>query len=161
MIDYRKGIVAVVIAVLFTLFIQSSIDAFVEEPEYNDFCEDIEFPGPNASEEEREDFEDRREECEGEYQDAREQFEILAFLISSVFAILGIIGGLYIPVDEKVWMMVSSGILLGGLFTLFVGTIRGWESIDDVWRPFVLLGELLIVIFVAWKTLGEKSGKES
>ena len=46
MIDFRKVIVAIVIAVLFTIFVFTTIQAVYPKPLYQDFCEDQFYPTP-------------------------------------------------------------------------------------------------------------------
>jgi len=40
MIDFRKLLVTIVIAVLFAIFVQTVIDAIVPSPDYNIYCGD-------------------------------------------------------------------------------------------------------------------------
>jgi len=163
--DYRKGILAVIVAVLFTLFVQSSIEAVATQPSYNDFCGDVEPPmrtefdmdtEREAYDEEQEQYQEAREQCQEAYDAERESYSLIVFIVSTVIAILGVVGAVYIPVKDNIGLTISSGILLGSLITLFVGTTRGWTGIGEIYRPVVLLLELLLVVFVAYKALGDE-----
>ena len=136
--DYRKIIVVLLIAVLFTFFVQATIDAFKQSPNYSDYC-NIEYPNRmDLSEEEREqameEYRIAQEECSQEYRDAQDDYNSLVFIISVIAAGIAIIVGLYLPVNTSAGMTVTTGLLLGGLLTLFIGTIRGWSAI---WKSVV------------------------
>lgn len=161
--DYRKGILAVIVAVLFTLFVQASIDAVSASPSYSEFCGDVESPNRANFDTDTEEYQDafesyqeERDACQAELDEARDEYALLVFLVSTVIAVLGVIGALYVPIDDNIGLTISSGILLGSLITLFVGTTRGWSGIGELYRPLVLLFELLLVIFVAYKALGDE-----
>lgn len=130
------------------------------QPSYNDFCGDLDRPdrvNANVSEEEWEEYRQQEDACREELDEARENYNLVVFIISAVAGVIAIIAALNIPVNDNIGITISTGILLGGLLTLFVGTIRGWSGIDEVVRPAVLLFELLLVIYLAYKTLGDKS----
>lgn len=158
--DYRKAVLAIIIAILFTFFVQATVDAIATQPDYNDFCGDLDRPdriNEDISEAEWEEYRQQEEACREELDNARESYNLVVFIVSAVAGVIAIIAALNIPVNDNIGITISTGILLGGLLTLFVGTIRGWSGIDEVIRPLVLLAELLLVIYLAYKTLGEKS----
>ena len=162
MVDYRKVIVSLTIALLFVFFVQASIQAVSQPPNYSDFC-DYNYSHPDRSQLSEEEFEQRQEqyrieqeECSQEYSEADDVYALFVFLISGLLGLIAIFAALKMPSKEDVSSMISSGLLLGGLITLFVGTIRGWGGIDVYLRPLVLLLELLLVIYLAYVTMSPK-----
>lgn len=162
MADYRQGIVAVVIALLIVFLVQSSVDVFTEEPSYNDYCGHLELPnrGELSEEEWREaqsQHQENQDDCRAEYNEAQSEYNMIVFIVSLAAAAITILIGLYMPIRNSADIMVTSGIILGGLFTLFIGTFRGWDSLSEIVRPIVLLGELIIVIIISYYTIGKSN----
>jgi hypothetical protein len=153
MADVRRIIVIFVIAILFTIFINVSIDAFYPQPEYTDYCEE---PRAVKMEEARlpVEFDDS---CKEEFDAARARYNFLVFIVSAMTGLAALIIGLHLPQKKNVineW--VGSGFLLGGLFTIFVGTVRYFGDMGRYVRPIVILIELVLVIYLAYKKLGKK-----
>lgn len=142
--DYRNILVAITIAALFTIFTQTTVDAFIQQPDYQDFCS-IE----PRSELQPEVF----RECNEQYQQARESQALIIFLGSSILGLAAVIITLLLKTKHPVSLAISTGFLLGGLVSIFIGTIRGWESILEPIRPFVMLAEIALVIIVAYRKL--------
>lgn len=183
MADVRRILIIFVIAVLFTILVQSTIDAVYPSPEYSDFCGEPK-PRPvavkteecpefdyNAADQCYEKGETVKYEydengcpisfecdpCQKEYDAARDKYGFVSFLISAFLGIIAIIAGLWLPVEKNSlneW--IGTGFLLGGLFTLFVGTMRYYSDLDRVLRPIVILAELLIVIYLSYKKLNPR-----
>lgn len=104
------------------------------------------------------------ETCGVEYENARKQHDVVGFYISAAMALLAIFIGLYLPsrIDSlNEW--VGTGFMLGGTFALFFGTIQSYGSLDRIIRPIVLIFELGLIIFIAYKKTGNlrKDKKES
>jgi hypothetical protein len=92
--------------------------------------------------------------CNVELEKAQEQYRLIVFIVSSAMALVAIGIGLILPVKKNPlneW--IGTGFLLGGLITLLIGTIRYYSDMTRVLRPIVLLIELGIVIFLAYKKL--------
>ena len=185
MFDIRKALVIVVIGILFAIFTHTLILAVHDRPDYNDFCKLEPKPRPLVELERRENLEcpnidaqvqecaaqdgqamyDYDENgcpvfeecsfCNKDYNTAKEKYEWMYFLISSIMAIIAIVAGLLVP-NKGVWEMVSSGFMLGGLIALFVGTGTYFGSMNRILKPFVMAIEIAIVIFVAWVKLSKK-----
>ena len=133
MVDYRKLLVALVVAILFTIFVQTSIEAFKEAPEYNNFCENKAYPAlaneridmtAEEAQAYKEDMNKLNEEqriCSEEYQDAREKYNFIVFIVSAILGLIAVVVGLLLSVKDPVGMSIASGLLLGGLLTIFIG----------------------------------------
>ena len=167
MVDYRKLLVALVIAVLFAIFVNTSIEAISPSPQYDTFCNDaVTGTNPNmygppadnltpAEKQAVDDYTAKSQKCNYDWQTAQNNHQFAVFLISAITGLIAIIIGMYVPVTSPIGMSIASGFILGGLFTLFFGTLEGWGSIARTVRPFIMLVELIVVIFVAYKQLNK------
>lgn len=198
MVDLRKIMIIFIIAVLFTILVNTSIEAIKPSPKYEDFCMMDKYgPAPVFTAEQKnmgiscpvftEPSTDERKECassrkgniEYEYNSkgcptkwvcntcnngwmqANREYQYMIFLVCAGFALLAISLGLYLPVEKnKLHEWVATGFLLGGLITLFVGTVRGFEGLGRFVKPAVIALELALVIYIAYKKLGDKSDKK-
>ena len=160
MADYKKTLISLTIAILLTFFVFASIQAIMPSPSYSDYC-DIQTPYPdrfNLSQQEYElrvqEFNQLQQDCQTEYDDAKKRFSLILFIVSSILSLIAIFVALYFMASkDKVTQIVMTGILLGGLISLFVGTIWGWQGINNYIRPLVLLAELILVIFLSYKLM--------
>ncbi|MBU1198887.1 MAG: hypothetical protein KKF46_02995 [Nanoarchaeota archaeon] len=92
--------------------------------------------------------------CNAGLDEAREKYGLIVFIISSVMALIAIAVGLLLPVSKNnINEWIATGFLLGGLITLFVGTARFYADMTRILRPIVILIELAIVIYLAYKKL--------
>lgn len=156
MSDYKQLIISLTIALLFVFFVNATIEAINESPSYSDFC-DYTYPNKqDVSEQEMLDFNQKMDECRKEFDLARENNALFVFFISSIFGLIAIFSGLFIPKKDSFMRIVSLGLLIGGLLALFVGTIRGWEGISIYFRPLVLLLEIILVVFITYKFMKKK-----
>jgi hypothetical protein len=95
--------------------------------------------------------------CNVLYQDALAKFNRDYFIFSAIFGLLAILVGIYFPNDNNEFRdTVTTGFMFGGLVTLFIGTIVYFTDLTRLLRPIVLVIELGIIIFVAYKKMGKK-----
>ncbi len=181
-LDFRKYIVVLVVAVLFAAFIFASIDAVYPKPDYDDYC-DYSNPKPVINERENctnieypeDTAEDCRkangrmdlkydsegcpshyecEMCHAEYDKARESHGFFSFIIASLLGLIGIAIGLWLPVKKgEINEWIGTGIMLGGLFCIFLATMMHFGDLHRFFRPIVLLAELILVIYLSYKKL--------
>ena len=184
--DVRRIIVIFVIAVLFAILVQVTIEAVYPSPKYEDYCENKFEPRPDFQvagtcpevkvpegvrescpiEKGRIEYktddsgcptEAYCETCDKELEEANKNYNLIVFIISSITGIIALLVGLYLPQkNNPVHEWVGSGFLLGGLFTIFVGTVRYFGDMGRYLRPVVILIELILVIYLAYKKLGKK-----
>ena len=186
-VDVRKILVVIVIAVLYSVFVVSVIEAFYPSPKYDDFCtERFAPPLPRKLENYNcTDFQAPQEAidectykkgfihytydaygcaidyecdmCQKELSDARKEYTLIVFIISAVLGLVAVAAGFYIPVSRNsVSEWVASGFILGGLASLFIGTVRYYQDMQPFVRPVVILIELVLVIFLTYKKLNNK-----
>ncbi len=106
--------------------------------------------------------------CLEKYKEAREKFSLIIFLYMSIIGIIGIITALIKDPGEEAkkkekketikWIL--NGFLLGGLISLFFGTIIYYGSAPRWLRPIIISTELVIVIIVAIRKTTEKNNKK-
>ena len=187
MLDVRRIIVIFVIAVLFTILVNVSIDAFYDQPQYDKYCR-VQFAKPmpvvpagvicDPVQPSQELYDsctpekgqisykmDSRgcsvepycEPCSGDFNRAQERYNFIVFLISAIAGLAALIVGLHLPQkNNPINEWVGSGFLLGGLITIFVGTARYFGDMGRYVRPVVILIELILVVYLAYKKLGKK-----
>ncbi len=177
----KIGVIAI-IAILFSLFSFSIVDVIVERPNYEDFCgiekrplEPIRdssdcpsFKGPTteqrrACNENKGIIEYSYDEfgcpvsfecnkCRGEFEAASKQHRLVGFIITSIMGIIAVIVGLYVKSEEEIVEWIFSGILIGGLISIFIGTMFYFSDMGRFVKPFILLAEMDLIIWVAVKT---------
>jgi len=182
--DIRKYIIILAIGILFSVFVFSSIDAIYNAPDYSKFCKDNYYYDKSYGQESNctnlvvpKDFRDNCsnqegrinyeydedgcqmsyycETCDHEFQLARDQYNNVKFYISAFLALVAIFIGIYLPANKNSlneW--IGTGFMLGGVFALFFGTVTSYNSLPTISRPIVILVELIIIIFISYKKVG-------
>ena len=93
--------------------------------------------------------------CQTELDVETKRHDVYVFYISAFLALVAIFIGLYLPAKENdlnEW--IGTGFMLGGTFALFFGTVQSFNSLDRLVRPIIILLELILVIFVAYRKVG-------
>jgi hypothetical protein len=160
----KSAILALVIAIVFATFVGYAINVFDENPEWDDYCG--EFRGPKVVGEEREvvtqesceavdgakwqnEYCDYNYQCQKEYDEAREKHSLVVFLVAVPAGLIALGVGVVLGLPS-----VSSGLMLGGVFSIFYGTVRYWENFSDVIRVVILAISLGLLIWLGYKKLG-------
>ena len=185
MVDVRKILVVIVIAVLYSVFVITVIEAFYPSPDYDDYCRDTRPVVPRKLSHNCSDFEapevawddcDKDDGviqykydaygcaydyecnfCQKDWKDARKGYTLIVFIISAVMGLAAVAAGFYIPVAKnRINEWIASGFILGGLTSLFIGTIRHYEYMQRFVRPIVILFEMVLIIFLTYKKLRNK-----
>jgi hypothetical protein len=186
MIDMRKIVVIFVIAVLFSVFVFSAIEAVYPEPKYEDYCDsynakpypttrqnDLDCQQLKVTDAEHDACEEKNgrieyeydtngcaisyecEMCYSELNAAQEQYRLYLFIISAIMGLIAISAALFMPLNNNINEWISTGFMLGGLFTLFFGTAMYFGDMGRFVKPVIMLAELIIVIFLAYKKLND------
>lgn len=186
MFDIRKIVVVLLIAILFSVFVFTTVEAIYPSPEYDSYCgtnsrsyampvkESLDCPALNPSQDAIAECDPKGyisyrydsqgcateyycETCDKEYQAAQDSHSRVVFYVAAVLSLIAIFVALSLPSQTKkgnnVHEWIGSGLLLGGAFVLLFGTIQGFSSLDRIARPIVMLLELALVIFLAYKKL--------
>jgi predicted nucleic acid-binding Zn ribbon protein len=95
--------------------------------------------------------------CQRDFDKENEKHNFVSFIISAIFALIAIGVGLHLPAKKgslNEW--VGTGFMLGGLITLFAGTIMVYGELHRYVKPIVIFAELVIVLWLAYRKLGNK-----
>jgi len=179
--DIKKIATTVLIAVLIPLFLALFIDAIYPEPQYEDYCNFDEYtkPAPPIPEEVRCDYYAYGPEydqcisdggtprfdydsvgcqtykscdfCNKEYDSKREVYNRNVFLIFAAIGLLIVVLGIYLKSDY-----IGAGLMFGGVITLFYSSIRYFSGLSKLLRAFVILVDLIVIIFISYKKIDKK-----
>lgn len=93
--------------------------------------------------------------CQHEFDAVRIEYEKYLFYISAFLSLISIFIGLYLPAkDNALNEWIGTGFMLGGVFSLFFGTMRSFSSLDRYARPVIIFIELCLIIFIAYRKIG-------
>ena len=93
--------------------------------------------------------------CQNEYESAMKNHSKYVFYISAVLALIAIFIGLFLPAKtNSLNEWIGTGFMLGGAFALFFGTASSFRFLDRIIRPIVILLELILVIFISYRKIG-------
>lgn len=178
----KKIGIILIIAILIASFAFSIVDVVMEKPQYGDFCKsEARALKPFREETNCPDFieptTDIRTECNSKkgtidyvydgsgcpvsyecstcntaYDEARKKHRLVGFIITSILGIIAIISGMYVSSKTEVIEWIYSGILIGGILSIFIGTISYFQDMGRYVKPFVLLIEIILIIWVAIRT---------
>ncbi len=157
--DIKKKLVSIAIAIIFVLFVGYGIEVFYPGPDQTftgrapymsqEACEEI---GGTWSEVEKveggmQGFCDEKAIWEKERQQ-RAGHDRIVFIIAAIVGIVAIITGIVLKTEA-----VNSGILSGGILLVLYGTIRYWDHANELLK-FVWLGIVLgVLIWIGYKKL--------
>lgn len=168
--NIKEKLLSIAIAMVLVFFIAYGINTFYKNPKYADFCDEEKPYRPNITEEEclsiggkwtqeriprvegqpeQKGYCDQHYTCRKEFEDVREKYNKIVFIISGILGLAAvIIGGIVLKLES-----VSAGIMGGGILTIIYGTLRYWGHLEDIGR-FLILGIILItLIFIGYKYL--------
>jgi hypothetical protein len=147
----KKGLpIIILVAVLFVFFVGFSINTWYERPQYDDFCEEVVAPEPERVSSElptKADLDD----CFAQLEEAREAYSVKVGLILIAIGFLAIIFGLKF---SKLEANTTLGLIWGGVLTVLYGVIVFWDSIENNFKPIVIGGLLILVIYLGNKYKG-------
>ena len=178
--DIKKWAVVLAILILVPLFLGLFVDAIHVEPKYEKYCHTNNYATPivagpvkpnvtcpnyyNTPEAQacvndqgmvREKYDsnncplyDSCDYCQRDLHDAQQKYNRNIFFILAPIGLIIIIIGLYLAVDY-----IGAGLMFGGIITLFYATFRYFSDMDKLVRAFVILIELLIIIWIAYKKI--------
>lgn len=93
--------------------------------------------------------------CQNDFNLANEKYSVYYFIIAAIAGLIAIGLGVLLPSTKNpLHEWIGTGFMLGGLFVLFFGTIRTFGDLHRYVRPLIILIELLIIIWLSYKKLG-------
>lgn len=174
MVDVRKILIIFVIGILYAIFVHSFVDAVYPAPEYEDYCKDFARPQPAEKIVDCEPI--TLPDCDGyieytynsqgcpvsavcsacneELRNVRKTHNGVYFVLSSIFGLFAIALALYLPIKKnELNEWVGTGFMLGGILAIFIGTAAYYNDMTRLLRPVVILAELIIIIYLAYKKI--------
>ena len=175
--DAKKIAMMLGIAVLLPLFVGLFIDAVYSEPKYETYCNSSKYAQPirepaNCSYDYYNTPEynscinqggnpvfnysagcpvlESCDMCSKEFNGSQQVYNRNVFFILAPLGLLIVILGIYFIVDY-----IGAGLIFGGLITMFYATVRYFSDLSKVIRALVVLVELVVIIWIAYKKIGD------
>ena len=168
--NIKEKLLSIAIAIVLVFFIAYGINTFYPQPDYSDFCDEDKPYKPNITQQECLDmggkwteervprvegqpettgYCDQDYTCRQQFEDAREAYNKIVFIISGILGLAAVlIGGIVLKLES-----VSTGVMGGGILTIIYGTLRYWGQLEDIGR-FLILGIILaVLIFIGYRYL--------
>lgn len=147
------------IGILLAIFVGVGISVFYDEPVYPEQPTELKYDEYNLDEKQRQQLWQAYDEEvaafeKEEIQPYNRNVSIIAIVASVVLL------GVGMAVLGKV-SVIADGMLLGGVFTLFYGTMRGMATESDVFRFIVISVALAIAIALGYWKFGDKIAEKS
>lgn len=182
----KKIGIIIIIAILFALFSFSLVDLADEGPKYEDYCISKNAPFipvqkdlicKNITEPTNAQYETCNKQggfieysydgqgcpksfecntCNKLFEEAGKQHRFIGFLITTIMGVIAIIVGMYITSKKEVIGWIYSGILIGGMISVAIGTIMYFHDMGRFVKPFVLLVEIILIAWIAIRTYSKK-----
>ena len=157
---------SLVIAIVLSSLVIYIVETFDPSPEYNDFCDERVQKGFRNVEPEpvkenqvsceevggtwmKNNYCDYDYECRMEFDDADDKHNLIVFLVSVPVGLVAIGIGIALALPS-----VSSGLMLGGVFLTFFGTVKNWSNFSNLIRVVILAVALVALIWLGYKKLG-------
>lgn len=96
--------------------------------------------------------------CNKEYNDAQQHRNAIFFYASIATGIIAIIIGFLLPLGA-IHEWVGFGAIFGGVIGLFIGTVSYWSDLARIARPFVIAGELAVLLFIIYRRMNIGQGE--
>ena len=125
----HKTALTILISIILTVIIVSTVNVgtslFLNEPEYNDFCEEpvIEPLEPNATKEDRTAYNEKFDECREEWDTSRESFNQIKYYIFATIGFTLLLVGLF----HKENLIQITGLATGGIL-VFEGIVINLQN---------------------------------
>jgi hypothetical protein len=155
MINVKNLVLGVGIIIVFALVLWQGIEAFYPSPQWDDFCEERNFPRPAIDEEPEKipEIKDDFETCQKEYDLARDSHAKITFIVSLIVAIAALLIGHTILSIEP----VGSALMGSGIWAIFWGSVVNWRNFSSIGRFLLLLMALILLIYLAIKSNQKKN----
>ncbi len=142
-----KTLYALAIALLVVAFVGFGISAFYPAPQQPDRPPELQFGGPEATEEEK--------QLRVEQQNTQEAFQKQFSDYNRVVASISICLAVLLLVVSLLWIsvvpVIGAGVTLGAVFTLFYGLVRALMTEDEMFRfVAVAVGLVVLLALVYW-----------
>jgi len=165
-------ILALVIAIVLCAFVIYLIQAIHPSPRYENYCnvnppyfenitkaicesnngnwtsETIQYTKTSPTQTQFQGYCNFNYKCEQEFRTAQDNYNLVVFIVAVIVGIIAVAFGIVLQLTS-----VSSGLMLGGAFLMFYGTMTYWEKLSN-WIRVIILGiALAILIWLGYKKL--------
>jgi len=170
-----KWSLIVAIVILLNLFFTVSINLFLNEPKYENFCKNS-YPDKAITSEENcraldgtwqnyaapeknpdgtliSGYCDVYTKCQNELNTATESHELKVFIALIIFGLLTFVASLLFT---KANTLISTALSLAAVLDFIIASMRYWSSANELFRFIILLLALTILIYIAIKKFGDK-----
>jgi hypothetical protein len=184
--DAKRLAIILGVAILLPLFLGLFVDALYEEPKWEDYCPMANYPAmykepragvnctdmystPEAQQCSRDkgnpipkydsnncQVYDKCDYCQKDFDQARNIYNRNIFFILAPIGLVIVIIGIYITVEY-----IGAALMFGGMITMFYATVRYFSDMSKMFRALVILVELLIIIWIAYKKIGDSRKSSS
>lgn len=141
------------IAVLLPMLIHYGVSTFSPQPKWQDYHKHSYYSDyQNASDEEKKQLQEEREEKDKAYRSQRKLFERRLFFVATPVGIAAIIIGSILGVQA-----VGAGLIFGGIFTLIDGYCWYWSELQDWMRFLSLLIAFVVMVGIGYTKINDKT----
>ena len=125
----NKTALTILISIVLTIILVSTVNVgtslFLDEPDYNDYCDDERIVplNPNATAEEKESYNEEYSECRAEWDTERESYNQLRYYISATIGFILLLVGLF----HKENLIQITGLATGGIL-VFEGIVINLQN---------------------------------
>jgi hypothetical protein len=101
-------------------------------------------------------------DCYRLQQEAQEQRTAVIFYVAVGLGLLLVVIGFLLPLGS-VHEWVGLGLIIGGVVSMFIGTVQYWSDLTRWMRPVVIAIELVILLVIVYKRMGDlrETGQET
>ena len=166
---FKTIILSIVIAIVLCAFVIYLIQAIKPAPKYEDYCDinvkSAEVVDKNFCESEGgkwmpqnmecvkapcpQGYCDFYYKCQKQFNSVDEKYKLVVFIVAVISGLIAVAFGIILALPS-----VSSGLMLGGVFLTFYGTVVYWTYLSR-WLKVIILGATLaILIWLGYKKLG-------
>jgi len=140
------------IAVIFPLLVYYGVATFYPPPQMQYAASAIIAPGPNATPEERQKYQEEQRERQQAQRERTEAYNAAAkdfarhlVIVSAPLGVAAILIGAYLPLYA-----IGTGLIFAGIFTVGAGYWHYWSYLENWIRFASLLAGFLILLFVGY-----------
>lgn len=142
-------IIAIVIAILTASFLFSVGYAAFVRPVYSDYCAQQPYKA-NLTDAQIAARQAEQTACSDQYQHALDRTTNSVFFVVAILGVLVTLGALVAnPKRVSLRFYIVAGIVFGSIAAILIATMQDWSEMSRFVRPFVLLVEIVLVVFVA------------
>jgi len=93
-------------------------------------------------------------DCYRLQEEAREQRNAIIFYVAVGLGLLFVIAGFMLPLGT-VHEWVGLGLIIGGVISMFIGTVQYWSDLARWMRPIIIAIELAILLAIVYKRMSD------